>query len=93
MVGLPVFKLFVILFLLEEGVIAKHSQRNFQEKSFISYMTNYTLEDGRFKQVSFPYSLNNVKIISPSPSGNLMALIKSKKGDNNVLILNLLLFC
>lgn len=48
-------------------------------------MTNYVLEDGKFKQVSFPYSLDSVKIVAPSPSGNLMALVKSKKGENNVL--------
>lgn len=78
------FYISYILF-VEDGVIGKHSQKNFQEKSFISYMTNYVLEDGKFKQVSFPYSLDSVKIVAPSPSGNLMALVKSKKGENNVL--------
>lgn len=77
-------------YFLEDGVIGKHSQRNFQEKSFISYMTNYVLEDGKIKQVSFPYSLDNIKIISPSPSGNLIAFVKSKKGENNVFLVNIL---
>lgn len=53
-------------------------------------MTNYVLEDGKIKQVSFPYSLDNIKIISPSPSGNLIAFVKSKKGENNVFLVNIL---
>lgn len=59
-------------------ILTKHGQRDFTKKKFRSFYQYFQISNiGIEKASPFPWEIDGVKFVSPSPSGKFLAVIRS----------------